>query len=309
MFMKEYFSLTSFERNGLFALFILALAFLLFIKMRQVTYEPELVDLSTLQDSVEAFYNSPKISPITTTKYPREAKVERRNNYKPKATSMVKDKPLPIIEINAATAKELTVIKGVGEFYAKNIVEERKRRGGFSHPDQLLSVYGMTAEKLNSMLAQIRIDSTLCLARIPLNTSDSLQLAEVYIIDTHLASRIVRYRERLGGFYDARQLLDIFSIDEELYLSLMTRLFLDTVQLRSLDVNNANFKTIMKHPYISSYKNTKAIFRYLDYGAIGNWEEFYAIPNLALDNPEGLKYYIKFLPILPKADEDSVPHK
>ena len=304
--MKEYFSLTSLERNGLFALFILALGLLLFIKVRQVVYTPELVDLSALQDSVQQFYDSPLIKESQTTTYYSSQKFKNKDYKTQKNSYVKKDKPLVIVEINSASAKELTKIKGVGEFYAKNIVEERKRLGGFSNKTQLLSVYGMTEEKLEAMKSQIRIDTSLCLSQVLLNSADSFQLAEVYIIDTYLASRIVRYRDRLGGFHDCQQLLEIFCIDEELYHSLMQRLVLDTVELRSLDINNDDFKIIMKHPYIDGYKNTKAICRYLDYGGITTWKEFCAIPNLAIDNLEGLKHYVKFLPVEPKEEPDTV---
>lgn len=305
--LKQYFSLTSSERNGLFALFILALGLFLFIKIRQTTYAPELVDLSTLQDSVQQFYDSPRMTAPAVKKYKNYPEYKTTSSYSSKKLAPKKSLPPVVVEINSATAKELTQIRGVGEFYAKNIVEERLRLGGFTHLEQLLSVYGMTDDKLKAMSAQITIDTTLCLAELPLNSADSTQLAEEYVIDTYLASRIVRYRERLGGFYDTHQLLEIFSIDDDTYQSLMQRLFLDTIMLRYLDINNDDFMTIMKHPYINGYKNTKAIFRYLDFGGITTWEEFCKIPNLRLENPEGLKYYVKFLPVRPKAEvADSV---
>jgi competence protein ComEA len=307
--MKEYFSLTSLERNGLFALFILALGLLLFIKVRQVVYTPELVDLSALQDSVHHFYDSPLIKESQTTTYYSSDKAKNKDYETQKSTYVKKDKPLVMVEINSASAKELTQIKGVAEFYAKNIIKERKRLGGFSNKAQLLSLYGMTEEKLEAMKRQIRIDTSLCLSKVLLNSADSFQLAEVYIIDTYLASRIVRYRERLGGFFDSRQLLEIFCIDEELYHALMQRLVLDTVELRYLDINNDDFTIIMKHPYINGYKNTKAIFRYLDYGGVTTWKEFCAIPNLAIDSTVGLKHYVKFLPVEPKEELDTVLNK
>lgn len=307
--MKEYFSLTSLERNGLFALFILALALLLFIKVRQVRYEPEIMDLSALQDSVQNFYDSPRIEEKSFKEFNSNKKPKDVNYKAPKEKYIPKEKPLVIVEINSASAKELTQIKGVGEFYAKNIVEERKRLGGFSKQEQLLSVYGMTAEKLEAMQHQIKIDTSLCLPKKLLNSADSFQLAEIYIIDTYLASSIVRYRERLGGYYDSKQLLEIFSIDEELYESLMSRLDFDTVELRYLDINNADFKTIMKHPYINGYKNTKAIFRYLDYGGVTTWEEFCDIPNLDIENSKGLKHYVKFSPVVPLEETDSILSK
>ena len=299
---KEYFSLTSSERNGLFALFILVFLLLLVTKVRQLTYEPDLIDLSALQDSVKQFYDSPHIKEAPQ-EYSKPYYSQKKEYDKPaKYPASNKAKPLVVVEINRASAKQLTQIKGIGEFYAKNIVEERRRLGGFSKLSQLLAVYGMTEEKLEAMKKQIRIDTTLCQPKVLLNTADSFQLADTYVIEPYLASRIVKYRERLGGFYDSRQLLDIFCVDEELYLSIMHRLVLDTVKLRCLDINNDSFNIIMKHPYINGYKNTKAIFRYLDYGGISTWDEFCDIPYLKIENKEGLRHYIKFCPMIPKVE-------
>lgn len=295
MMIKEYFSLTSSERNGLFALCVLALVLLLVLKLRQYTYEPTLVDLGALQDSVQKYYNSPILEEDTVSTVFKGV----YTNSKPSQKNPVKlktKKPLVVVEINSANLEELTQIRGVGEFYAKNIIEVRKRLGGYSKVEQLLNVYGLSQERLDSMLKQIRIDTSLCVPKLPLNTVDSTQLTELYVLDSYMASRVVRYRERLGGFYDTKQLKEIYNFDEEVYGRIMQRVYFDSVELRMIDINNVDFKTLMKHPYISGYKNTKAIFRYLEYGAIKTWEEFCKIPHLELENPEGLRHYVTFLP-------------
>lgn len=295
---KEYFSLTSHERNGFFVLLILTVVLLGVFKVRQLRYEPEYVDLSALQDSVQRFYDSPIVEKSSTKFYKNnyENRKESYFSYKDKNATVKKVKPLVVVEINGASIRELQEIRGIGEFYAKNIVKERERIGGFTDVAQLLSVYGMTNEKLQEIKGQIRIDTALCLSKVLLNSADSSQLVEVYAISPFLAGRIVRYRERLGGFYDSRQLLDVFGVDEDRYQSIMCRVELDTVELRILDINNEEFSAIMRHPYIDGYKNTKAIFRYLDYGVISTWDEFCKIPNLDIEQLDRLEHYVKFVP-------------
>ncbi len=300
--LKEYFSLTNKERNGLFTLVFLCVLIFAGIKIRQQTYIVESIDLSALQDSVMKYYNSPPIKTQKKQSYYKketvrnEHKNENSRETQTNAPVFKPSKALPIIEINAASAKELTKIKGIGEFYAKNIVKERLRIGGFKKPEELLNIYGMSEEKLCDILPQISIDSSLIMKKIPLNRADSFLLAEIPAIDPYCAAKIVKYRHQLGGFYDTKQLLEIFSIDEERYKDILLRIELDSIKIKKIDINNDDFKTIMRHPYIDGYDNTKAIFRYLEYGPISNWDEFITIPYLRPQYPERLMHYVKFEP-------------
>ncbi|NDF99641.1 MAG: helix-hairpin-helix domain-containing protein, partial [Chitinophagia bacterium] len=50
-----------------------------------------------------------------------------------------------------------------------------------------------------------------------LNESDSVSLEKLPGIGPVLASRIIRYREKLGGFYHRSQLREVYGIDDSLY--------------------------------------------------------------------------------------------
>ena len=54
-------------------------------------------------------------------------------------------KPAPTgkVNINAATAQQLTVLPGVGEKLAARIVEYRQKAGGFKSAQELLNVRGI----------------------------------------------------------------------------------------------------------------------------------------------------------------------
>lgn len=300
---KEYFSLTNNERRGFFVLFLLVIILLVAFKVRQIKFEPESIDLTALEDSVKQFYNSPPLVETPSRSYIKEntTKTRPKTHYTPPKPKQ-KQEPLVPIEINGASIEKLCEIKGIGEYYAKNIINERERVGGFSDISQLLGAYGMTTEKLSEIKKQIIIDTALCLPKIPLNSADSTNLSKIYGIEPYLAARIINYREKLGGFYDVEQLLEIYGINNKHYHNMLCRIVLDSVKLHCLNINNSDFKTVLKHPYFN-YENTKAIFRYLDYGAITSWEEFCKIPNLKLEHREMLKHYLVFEPT---ANTDSI---
>lgn len=96
-----------------------------------------------------------------------------------------------------------------------------------------------------------------------LNKADSATLEALPGIGPVLASRIVRYREKLGGFYDPSQLQEVYGISDSLYLFLKDRLTLvtDSALLKKIDLNNASLETLGQHPYLR-WEKAKHIVRY-----------------------------------------------
>ena len=98
---------------------------------------------------------------------------------------------------------------------------------------------------------------------LPLNESDSAALEKLPGIGPVLASRIIRYREKLGGFYHRSQLREVYGIDDSLYAFIEH--FIETNQaegsLKKMDINTATLETLRQHPYLR-WEKAKAIIRY-----------------------------------------------
>lgn len=94
---------------------------------------------------------------------------------------------------------------------------------------------------------------------IEMNTCDTLQLKELPGIGPVLSKRIIKYRDLLGGYYSNIQLMEVFGMTAEIFKKCKPYLVADVSKIRKLDINNASFKEINAHPYIS-YDQTKVIF-------------------------------------------------
>ncbi len=90
-----------------------------------------------------------------------------------------------------------------------------------------------------------------------LNSADSLDLLSISGIGPYLAHKILQYRQRLGGYYSCRQLLEIRGFDAERYQSVHASFFVDTLKIKPMNVNTIDFKMILKHPY-GDYQVAKA---------------------------------------------------
>ncbi len=93
---------------------------------------------------------------------------------------------------------------------------------------------------------------------ISLNESDTSRWKMIPGIGSRYASRIVKYRELLGGFVRKDQLLEVYGLDAELYDRISPYIAPDSLWSR-LDVNNAGFRELLRHPYLN-YEQVQALF-------------------------------------------------
>ena len=106
-----------------------------------------------------------------------------------------------------------------------------------------------------------------------LNKIDSSDLLKVTGIGPSYAHRILKYRERLGGFVRIDQLKEIYGMTIEKYDQIKPQFIIELSDIKKVDLNNASFKDLMRHPY-SSYELAKAICRFrTKYGKIDNVDD------------------------------------
>ncbi len=89
---------------------------------------------------------------------------------------------------------------------------------------------------------------------VELNSADTTRLKQLRGIGSGYAKMIVSYREKLGGFYRAEQLLEVYKFPDETYQKIKNQLQVDTTLIRKIKVNTATVKELKAHPYISYYQ-------------------------------------------------------
>lgn len=88
---------------------------------------------------------------------------------------------------------------------------------------------------------------------VELNSADTTTLMLLHGIGPAFARRIVKYRDRLGGFTSTHQLLEVYGFTPDLLDHIAPHLRLDTTNLRTLNVNTIPLKQLIKHPYVEYY--------------------------------------------------------
>lgn len=112
---------------------------------------------------------------------------------------------------------------------------------------------------------------------LDLNTADSTMLVELPQIGTVMASRIHRYRNRLGGYVTLEQLFEVKGMDTARFETVKPYLVLETTSITKIDVNRDDFKTLLRHPYLE-YEQVKSIVNHRERkGLIRDWNQLQGI--------------------------------
>lgn len=129
---------------------------------------------------------------------------------------------------------------------------------------------------------------------VSLNTADSAALLEVSGIGPAFARRILRYRERLGGFYRKEQLLEVYGLDSTKYEEIKSQLIIASEQLRKININTAALEDFKNHPYIR-YKQINALIQYRkQHGNYSNIADLNKVAILDSETIERLAPYLNF---------------
>ena len=152
-------------------------------------------------------------------------------------------------------------------------------RSGFSHMNNDSGGFGKSKPKE--------------LIIIELNSADTFELQRLKGIGSSFAKRIVRYRERLGGYTDKSQLMEVFGMDTVRYNEVKGNLIANKDSIHKININNVTFKDLMKHPYFP-FGITKSIILYRkDHKLFKNIGELKSIQGINDSIYAKLKVYVK----------------
>lgn len=136
----------------------------------------------------------------------------------PNITKIEESKTKKVLNLNTASYDELITLKGIGDFYAKKIIERREKLGGYTKKEQLLELWKFSAEKLAAIEEDIVASGNV--EKLSVNLASYDQLAEHPYISYKVANSIVKMREQRGGFTNIEELQESKLIDTELYQKL-----------------------------------------------------------------------------------------
>lgn len=177
---------------------------------------------------------------------------------------------------------------GLSERQAESIENYRSKGGRFRSKADFRKMYVVS----DTLFA--RLEAYIEIPKLELNTADSAALVALRGIGPYYARKILDYRERLGGFVDAAQLLEIDGLDADRLAGFSEDVTVDAKKIRKIDLWHASDTVLARHPYIGA-KGARSVLRYRQLYDSARW----TLPDLAKErallpeNIEKLKKYIE----------------
>jgi competence protein ComEA len=310
--LNNYFDITKGEFNGLLILVMLIAAVSLAPKVYSLLrpFDPDpfaeqhaVLELQKVLASQEKSYKSPGHRLAFKPGY----RSDTENVKKPEVVLFPFDPNI--------NSKEEWQQLGFSEKQAQSILNYVHKGGRFRKPEDLQKMYVVSQTAYEKLKPYVRIKTPLTAVSAPnfskqqtvvkvpkaavmveINRADTLELDKISGIGPAFARRIVKYRDRIGGFYKKEQLLEVFGLDSVKFNEIKNQVMVDATAVKKLNMNRANFDDLKNHPYLR-YKQVNAILQYREqHGNYGNFADLKKVAILTPDILERLEPYISFSP-------------
>ena len=252
---REYFSFTKSERKGLLVLIVLIVVFMV---ANQVIFYFERQPLADIEKFEQLLSEIP--SEVKTPEKRLSLFLFDPNTIGPGALDSL---DLP-------------------EKVKKNLLNYRSHKGVFRKKDDFRKIYGVTdsiydvishflyvndipaerkrkkkrrmKEKTEKTVPVSKKEELVVPSNYPeINKAKLNDLKMIKGIGDVYAKRILKYRNLLGGFYDLKQLNEVYGLPDELIKKLEAELALDSSSIRQININFAGFDEFSAHPYLSAH--------------------------------------------------------
>jgi competence protein ComEA len=157
---------------------------------------------------------------------------------------------------------------GIREKTATTIQKFLKKGGHFYQPADLKKIYGIYPKEYERLEPYIKIEAANKNAEsypkmlekesaknskypvIEINSADTSAFISLPGIGNKLASRIVNFRDKLGGFYSIHQIAETYGLADSTFQKIKPFLKLENPSIKKFNVNTATKDEMKSHPYM-----------------------------------------------------------
>lgn len=195
---------------------------------------------------------------------------------------------------------------------ARIIVNYLSKGGRFRKPGDLRKIYSLQPAECDRLLPYLRFPEITAAgeqrkwdkkeqtppkpirpAILELNSTDSASLVSLPGIGPTLAGRILRFREKLGGFYSADQLHEVFGLSDSTFDLIKPSLQVSVNLIRKIRLNQASLEELAQHPYLR-YKLARPVIDYRrEHGPFSSVEDLRKIMALTETDIRKLTPYLQ----------------
>ena len=189
------------------------------------------------------------------------------------------------------------------------IIKHYIEKGGrFYKPEDIRKIWGIAPPLAEQLIPFVKIEGRHDLnnkensSAIPkttrqfivdINAADSVTFERINGIGPTLASRIVKYRTKLGGFYAVQQIAEVWGLPDSVFNTIQKQLVLADKTWTRFNINKVDYDQLKSHPYFG-YSVAKAIIRYRDqHGPFSTLEDVQRILSIDSEKYNKIAPYLK----------------
>ncbi len=173
-------------------------------------------------NSIQEFQEVTKVSDSLLTKispyfkFPSWVKNKERFNKKSTVASTKKHK-YSSYDINEVTYRDLISVEAVNSKMANTIIKYRSKLQGFSYPNQLKEVWGMTTEAYKGILKTFKIIQKPKILKVNVNTASFKEVLKLPYVNYELCKKIFDYRDEVAELQKISELRNIKDFPQNKY--------------------------------------------------------------------------------------------
>lgn len=206
---------------------------------------------------------------------------------------------LAAFDPNTASREELIQL-GFPDRTAGTLINFRSKGGTFRYKEDLRKVYGLSETLYGKLAPYIELEeknAPIAIGKesikIDINRADAEDWRRLRGIGPVLSSRIVKFREKLGGFISVEQVAETYGLADSTFQQIKPQLIASPLS-DSLRINQLTVEELQAHPYLN-WRQAKAIINYrMQHGPFKNLEDFAKIKVLPEDKSAKLGAYLSF---------------
>lgn len=288
MGIKDYFSFTKSEKRGVIVLLVVLLLILFSFPFVDYLKQQNTPDFTAYENAILAF-----------EKELNEQENKQKQGYQQKDKQAL---AITLFDFNPNTIsddewKQL----GFRDWQIKTINNYKAKGGNWRTKADVKKIYGISDKHYELLFPHILLPETIektnnqyekpskksfenkfekkdYSQKIDINTADSAMLTNIKGIGPAYSSRIIKYRDLLGGFIAKEQLKEVWGLSEETYQMALPQIVVSD-NIQKININKATADALKQHPYIN-WKIANAIEKYRK--ANGNYKSLADLNKLHL---------------------------
>lgn len=212
------------------------------------------------------------------------------------------------------TTRDNLLALGFSDRSTTNLLNYRQSGGAFRVKADLKKIYGISVTRVDELWDQIQLPEKIYQPNndlldqpeektraaekaelIDLNIAAAEEFRKVKGIGPVLSERIVKFRDKLGGFNRSDQLYEVYGLDSTVIATLIAQSTISG-DLKTININTDSLKHLYQHPYID-YNLARAIFNYKSQrGKLDSVSEIKAIKILDEEQYQKIYPYLSINP-------------